>query len=412
MQDTELYQRLLGIEKPWDIDTVDLDMAEGRVDIRLKHDRAAEWPCPECAKPHRIHDHVAERTWRHLDTCQVRTFVHARTPRVECAEHGIRQVVVPWAEPRSRFTLLMERFAIDVLLNAASVTAACELLGVSWDEASGIMKRAVARGLVRKQARVPTRIGVDEKAFRKGQSYVTVVCDIDRGTVEHVAPGRKIESLRSYYDRFMPQELEAIEAVAMDMWVPYFQATIACVPDAGSKIVFDRFHAMSYAVDAVDQVRREEHAALTRTGDSSLKKTRFLWLYSHENLPDRHRPLFGILQQLNLKVGRAWAYKESLRDLWAYVSEGCARRFFADWYAGAIRSRLEPIKRVARMLRRHLDNIVTHCKHPVTQGVAEGLNSKIMAIKRYACGFRSIENFQTAILFHCGGLNLYPATTA
>ena len=408
MKDTELYRQLLGIEKPWFIERVELNMAEERVDVWLKHDRGLEWPCPDCGNLLLARDHVEERTWRHLDTCQVRTFIRARIPRVDCEEHGVRQVLVPWAEPMSRFTLMMERFAIDVLLQAATVLAATRLLRITWDEAWGIKQRAVARGQARKEESVPAYIGVDEKAFRKGHSYLTIVCDVEAGTVEHVARDRKIESLRSYYDRFSSQELAGIQGVAMDMWGPYVQATLACVPDARSKIVFDRFHIMSHVGEAVDQVRREEHAALTRRGDETLKATRYLWLYSNENVPDRHRPTLEALQDLNLKVGRAWALKETLRDLWTYRSAGWARHFFRGWYGWARRSQLEPMKRVAKMLRDRLDNIVTYCKHRITQGVAEGLNSKIMAIKRYACGFRNERNFETAIFFHCGGLDLYP----
>ena len=408
MMDTELYRKLLGIEKPWEIDRVELNLAEERVDIWLRHDRALEWPCPECGKSLRVRDHVEERSWRHLDTCQVRTFVRARIPRVECPKDGVRQVCVPWAEPLSRFTLMMERFAIDVLLQAATVLAATRLLRISWDEAWGIKQRAVARGLARKEVIVPEYIGVDEKAFRKGHSYMTIVCDVKKGVVEHVAKDRKISSLQSYYGRFSEQELAGIKGISMDMWGPYIQATLASVPDAGSKIVFDRFHIMQYVGEAVDQVRREEHAVLSRCGDETLKGTRYLWLYSEENLPDYHRPTLEAMKSLNLKVGRAWALKETLRELWEYRSPAWARHFFDRWYGWARRSKLEPIKRVAKMLHDRLDNILTYCKHRITQGVAEGLNSKIMAIKRYACGFRNEHNFETAIYFHCGGLALYP----
>ena len=194
----------------------------------------------------------------------------------------------------------------------------------------------------------------------------------------------------------------------MNMWVPYVSATVKCVPDAATKIVFDRFHIMKHVGKAVDQVRREEQWELHRRGDTSLKKTRFLWLYSYENLPDHQRPRLDQLMTLNLKVGRAWAIKESLRNLWDYRRPGWARRFFKDWYAWAVRSRLKPIRRVAKMMRDRLDQIVTFCKHRITQGVAEGLNSKIMAIKRFACGFRNRRHFEIAILFHCGGLDLHP----
>lgn len=130
----------------------------------------------------------------HLDTCQFKTFLHARIPRVDCPEHGVLQVKVPWAEAKGRFTLLMERLIIDVLRECATVTGTCRLLRISWDEAWNVMDRAVRRGQGRKKAKPARYLGVDEKAFRKGHDYMTMVCDLLGGTVEYVAEERKTES--------------------------------------------------------------------------------------------------------------------------------------------------------------------------------------------------------------------------
>ena len=153
------------------------------------------WPCPHCGETLPAFDHAAERTWRHLDTCQFQTHLHAEIPRVPCPTHGVKQVRVPWAEPRSRFTGLLERLIIDLILQCSTVKGACVIAGVSWDEAWGVMNRAVARGHARKEARPIRYIGVDEKAFCKGHRYHTIVCDLQRATVEFVAEDRKTESL-------------------------------------------------------------------------------------------------------------------------------------------------------------------------------------------------------------------------
>lgn len=187
MRDTDLYQRILGLEKPWFVKKVDLQVAENRVDIWLEHPGGAKWPCPKCGQEPPCRDHAEERAWRHLDACQFQTHLYARIPRVECPEHGALQVAVPWAEARSRFTILMERFVIDVLQQCATVLGACRLLRLSWDEVWGVVQRAVRRGLARKRQRPLPVIGVDEKAFKKGHKYMTVVCDLDNATVEHVA---------------------------------------------------------------------------------------------------------------------------------------------------------------------------------------------------------------------------------
>jgi transposase len=212
----------------------------------------------------------------------------------------------------------------------------------------------------------------------------------------------------TFYDQLTPGQRDALAGVAMEMWEPYIQATRTRLPDGADHIVFDRFHIMREMTRAVDRVRKQEHRAFLREdGESPLTKTKYLWLFSEERLPERHAAVAD-LQTLELKVGRAWAIKEGLRTLWTFREDAAVRRFFTRSYAWAIRTRLEPVKRVARMIQRHLDGVLRFVKHPITNGVAEGLNSKIMSIKRKAGGFRNAQNFRTAISFHRGGLDLYP----
>ena len=407
MQDTALYQYLLGLQSPWTVSRVSLDIDGQRVDVWAEHQEDAAWACPHCTKTLPLYDHAEERTWRHLDSCQFQTHLHARIPRVACGEHGVVQVLVPWAAPRSRFTLLFERLAIDVL-SQCDVTGATKILRISWDEGWGIMTRAVKRGRHRKAPKVVRQIGIDEKAAAKGHKYLTLVCDLDEGTVEHIAEDRKTESLNGSYQGLSKEQLAGIEAVAMDMWEPYITATLDYVPEAAGKIVFDRFHVMGYVGKAVDTVRKQEHRDLMASGDETLKGSKYLWLYSRENVPDRRRNEFNALKRQELKVGRAWAIKEALRRLWRYVYPASGGKFWKQWYFWATHSRLEPIRKAAETVRRHIDNILTYYQHPVTNAMSEGLNSQIQKIKSMACGFRNIENFKTAIYFHCGGLDLYP----
>ncbi len=155
-------------------------------------------------------------------------------------------------------------------------------------------------------------------------------------------------------------------------------------------------------------MRLGEHRRLNSWGCDLLKGTKHWWLYAAENLPDRCRADFAEIKHRNLQTSRAWAIKETLRGLWGYRSETWAGKFFARWFGWAKRSKLTPVKKVADMIRSRVANVVSYCRHPITNGVAEGLNSKIMTIKRKCCGFRNVENFKTAIYFHCGGLELYP----
>ena len=261
MKDTKLYHYLLNLEDPWIVKDVQIDVKDQQVDVWVEHGQGLQWTCPECGSKGALHDHAQERVWRHLDSCQFRTYLHARPPRVVCPEHGVRQVKLPWAERRSRFTLLFERFAIEVLGNT-HIQAGRRILGISWDEAWHLMDRAVQRGLGLKPKRIIAQLGVDEKHSGAGQDYVTIVCDLQRGTVEEVTEGNNCASLEAYFDQLTDQQLQGIEAVAMDMAGGYINAVTARLAKGREKIVFDRFHIMKLMNEAVDKVRKQEHKQL------------------------------------------------------------------------------------------------------------------------------------------------------
>jgi transposase len=411
MQDTELYRRMLGLEAPWSVERIELDLEKQQVDVHAIHSDDAKWMCPECAVVFGIYDHSEVRTWRHLDSMQFKTFLHARVPRVNCSEHGVKQVKLPWAEPRSRFTAMFERFAIDVLLRA-DVTGAAKLLRISWDEAWHLQERAVSRGLKAKKSRVLPHLGVDEKSFTKRHNFVTLVCDLESGSVEHVGEGRSTASLQSYFDTLSSDQLAGIKAVTLDMWPAYITAVRNALPDSSSKLVFDKFHVMQNVNHAVDLVRRQEHRELAGEGKNTLAKTRYLWLHAQENVPEAHRKYFEALSSLKLRTARAWAIKESLRAFWKCPSLAAATLHWKRWFGWAVRSKLKPIAYAARTIRNHLEGVLAYFSHHTTNAMLEGVNSKIQTVKKRAYGFRNRDNFKTAIFFHCGRLQLYPVTHA
>jgi transposase len=259
MQDRELYRRILGIEAPWYVDRVELQLAEGQVHVYLEHHDMVNWPCPECRAGCQLYDHQPERQWRHLDTCQYQTILHAQPPRSECAEHGVRVIRLPWAEPSSRFTALFEALTIE-WLKQASQKAVAGQMGLSWDEIHGIMERAVERGLKRRQAEPVPALGIDEKAFRKGHRYFTLVNDLEQSRVLYVAEDRTQASLEGFWLTLTKEQQASIQAVAMDMWDPYVNSVRANLADADRKIVFDKFHIAKHLGDAVDRVRRGDDA--------------------------------------------------------------------------------------------------------------------------------------------------------
>ena len=213
-------------------------------------------PWRECS----IHDSAPERTWRHLDTMQFETLIRARTPRSECPEHGVKTMTVPWAAPQGRFTLHFEGFAIEVLLACASVSQACEWLGIGWESAHEIMKRAVERGLERRQLDHLKYLGLDEKSFKRGHSYISLLTDLEESRVLDVVEERTAEAADQLWEGLSPEQKQTVEAVAVDLWEPFIQTIQKQVPEAD--IVHDKFHVSKYLGEAVDKVRRQEHKEL------------------------------------------------------------------------------------------------------------------------------------------------------
>jgi transposase len=190
--------------------------------------------------------------------------------------------------------------------------------------------------------------------------------------------------LAGFYEGLNTRQLTGIQAVAMDMWKPFLRATRDYVPQADEKIVFDRFHIMKHMNQAVDEVRKYEHKSLRKEGEDTLSGTKYLWLFAEENLPQKHQERFATLKGLHLKTARAWAIKEMLRDLWKYKRRGWAVKHFRGWNRWATRSRLEPVRKVAAMLRGHLSNVLTYFDHRLTNAASEGMN--IRAVSQGAPG--------------------------
>jgi transposase len=407
MKDTALFAQLLGISAPWCVTEVAPDLDSKSISIRIEWPDGKPGACPECGELCGVYDHREEREWRHLDTMQFKTLLICPVPRVNCKTHGVKSLKVPWADLKCRFTMLFERFAIDVLLSASSKAKAAELLGLSWDEVHHIQERAVKRGLSRRSLEGIKHIGIDEKSFLKGQSYASVLYDLDGSRVVEVMQERTQEAATALLGSLPIDVRESVEAVAVDMWDPFLAAIKATLPDA--EIVHDKYHLVSYLTKAVDEVRRKEHKMLKLDDQGELLKgTRYTWLRNPENWTEKDETTFKELKNKGLKVGRAWAIKETFMDIWEYTYEQSARKFFDNWYWWATHSRLAPIIKVAKTMKRHLDNILTYLRHRITNAKAEGFNSKIQAIKSAARGFRNFANYRVAILFHCGRLELRP----
>jgi len=406
MKDTSLYQQILGETNPWSVSDVRLDAEKLTVEVSLTVASGAIWGCPQCHG----RMHVKEwrtRRWRHLDSCQFKTVLEASVPVVECPEHGAQTVQVPWAEGSSRFTMFFERFAVQVL-EACPAARAAELLNVSWDQADGIKQRAVRRGLARRQLSGLEYVCVDEKAVGRGHDYVTIVTGVMGGKahVLYLGDGRSEESLNGFWEWLGAEACARIKAVSMDMGQAYQNSVRRYCPDA--ELIFDPFHLMKMLNGAVDKVRRREAVMGTGIERTALKKTRQMWLWGEENLPERHAARFEALKDSTLKTARAWRIKELWRTFKQCLDVDDAHAFFHKWYVLAIRSKLEPIKKVARSFKAHLAGIVSIFKHGFCNALAEGVNSRIQLMVQKSCGYRNRERLKTDILFHLGGLNMDP----
>ena len=402
---TEHYRALLGLDADWRVTNVEFLPKAKLVDIRIEY-CGSKLSCPECKCSCPRADMAPERTWRHLDTMQFTTTIHASVPRSNCSKCGVLTQPVPWAGKHSRFTLLFEYMAVEVIKACSSISAAAKLLNVDWQAVQSIMDRAVARGIERRDMSNIRNVGIDEKSFGKGQDYVSIMTDVDNARVLEVVPERTRAAADKLWQLMDALQRKLIQAVSMDMWSPFMEATRAACPDAA--IVHDKFHVSKYLGEAVDKVRRQENVQLIEEGDDRLKGTRQLWLYAMENLPEDKSAVMLSLRQADLKTGRAWSMKENFRYFWECVSVEEARVFFTTWHSWATRSNLPPIAKVATMLKRHLSGLLSYVTHRITNAASQGFNSKIQSIKSAARGFSSFENYRTRILFFCGKLDLFP----
>lgn len=408
MRDIALYEQLLGLSRPWRVDRVDLRLEQGEIVVQVAVDEDALWGCPQCSQRMHVHDYHPRR-WRHLDTCQLKTIIECKVPRVKCPEHGTVMVKAPWAEPHSRFTAMFERLAID-LLRDCSIKAACNHLRMSWDECDHIKAKAVERGLRRKKELSAKAICIDEKSVGRGHTYLTVLAKVTPSgpVLDYIGEGRDEESLDGFWKASSPQALEKIECVSMDMWKAYSNAVEAHLPAGKQAITHDPFHIIQHMNKAVDAVRRHEANLLPYEEARALKGTRQMWLYGLENLPEKWGERLRELKDSQMKTARAWRLKETLRAMYKCQTWAQAEALFAMWRRDAMASKLEPVKKVARMLIAHLPQVLSYFIHRVSNAYSEGINSIIQGLIKRANGYRSIPRLKRDLYFHLGALELYP----
>ena len=408
----EFYKNLLDITDPWEVTSIKRDSKSREVTAIVALKAGLPLLCPICGMVAKLHDHRFRR-WRHLDSCNHKTIVEADIPRVECTEHGIKQVAVTWAVKGSRFTAEFESTVL-LWLKGDPISTVAENFRLSWDEVDGIMSRAVKRGLARRDTTSPKNIGIDETSFQKHHQYVTVILDKDTDTVIDILDDRKAVTLKNWLQIQQKSDFSELQSITMDMWDPFINAVKKSFQDAEKLIAFDRFHVSQHFGKALDKIRAEEHRSfINGEAKSPLVRSKYQWLINSHRIDNRstRRKEFMPLTRMNLKTARAWRIKEAATSLWDYSYMGAAERNWKRLLGWISRCRLKPMIAVGNMVRRYFWGILNAIRLKENNSMLEAKNACIQRIKKIACGFRNRKRFKNAILFHLGGLDLQPFPT-
>ena len=376
-----------------------MDTEDQRVDVYLSHS-GKNLVCPETGKPGTLYDHRKERSWRHLDWFQCRCFIHCRVPRVQSSA-GIKTITVPWAEASSRVPYAYERWAIDLLEATKNQTKTAKLLRCGFNQLNRIMHRSVARGLRRRSLRGIRHVSIDEKSMKRNHVYATIVSDATRGVVIDVGEGRTKKGTIALLDRIFAKIKEEVETVTIDMLKAYIGAAKHAFPKA--PLIPDRFHLIQYLNKAINRVRRRE----VKT-HSELKGTRYVLLKNEENRTKKQDEIFKIIQESNLQVSFAWRLSEEFKGIFECSSFAEAKTYFELWLTSVQDAAVKEVIKIAEMFERHFDGVCNALCHEQSNAKAERINGKIQEVKTIGRGYRRFENFRVAILFFCGGLELYP----
>lgn len=405
-QDLLLFQAALGLTVPWQVTSVEFDADAKRLDLRVDFVKGSTFCCPECDRAGLKAYDTEEKTWRHLDFFQHQAYLTARVPRVECPEHKVRLVAVPWARPRSGFTLLFEALVM-ALVKEMPVATLAGLVGESDMRVWRIVHHYVDRAVDAQSLQGVERVGIDETSSRRGHDYVSVFADLDERRGVFVVEGRDHETV-SAFSLFLSThggDPEQVQEVCQDMSEAFLKGTLTHLPKA--EITFDRYHVKSRLSKAVDEIRREEskhHHAL-------LRNTRYMWLKRPANLTDRQRDLLDELLAQPLATVRAYTLSQQFDSFYELTDPDTAEEYLRRWITEVNATDLEPLHNFARMLEDHWLGVIRWHHSRISNGLLEGLNSLIQAAKRRARGYRSNRNFIAMIYLIVGKLNAGPITS-
>ena len=393
-----LFKLALNLEDPWYITRIDFSSEEKQLDIHVDFKSGSKYPCAKCGEPGRsVHDTI-DRTWRHLNFFQFKTYIHCRVPRTTCDKCGVKQAKVPWARKGSGFTLLMDSIIV-LMAQYMTVTAIAEIIGEHDTRIWRVVEYYVAEARSNEDFSKVSSVGVDETSRSKGHKYVSLFIDLDESRVIHVCEGKDASAIKSFKEDLLKHKgsSENIKNFCCDMSPAFISGIENDFPKAS--ITFDKFHVMKLMNEAVDRVRREEQSC-----NALLKKTRYVWLKNPENLTASQNQILKPLKALRLKTMNAYNIKLALRDFWSYKYRKSAEGYLKRWYFWATHSRLDPVIECAKTIKNHWKGVTNYIKTKIDNGILEGTNSLVQSAKDSARGFRSTKNFITTIYLRTGKL--------
>ena len=401
MRTTRVLEKLLCIQGSWIID-VNLDEERREVVLSVATLKRRHF-CPRCSFATRASYDGEVRRWRHIGFGGWKVFLEMEVRRLSCPRHAVITEAVPWAEHAAWFTRDFEDM-VTWMARQMAKTAIVELVQIAWRTVGKILCRTVDRKLDSQRMDNLVEIGIDEVSYRGGHQYLSVVVDHRTGDVIWLGEGKSADAVLPFFDELGPERSAAIGAVTMDMGPAFIKAVQDKCPSA--MIAFDPFHVVKLANAAVDQVRREE--VRTRKGTvegKAIKGTRWTLLKTPDSLLPEEKLRLADVARINQRLYRAYLFKEELRQLYHCAKDTAAEHFEAC-LAWASRSRIAPLVKLGKTLRKHRAGILAAIHLGLSNGRLEGINNKIGVIKRRSFGFHSAEALMALIYLCCSHVDV------
>jgi transposase len=362
--------------------------------------------CSGCGRRGPAYDRREERRFEFIPVWGIVVFLAYRMRRVACPSCGGTVEMVPWCDGKNKLTTTY-RWYLATWAKRLSWSEVAAIFRTSWDSVCRAVGHAVEWGLAHRDLSGVTAVGIDEVAWGRGHTYLTLVYDIggEARRLLAVAEGRTEASLRSCLEGLGEPVCQEVRYVCSDMWRPYLNVIGEMLGQAVH--VLDRFHVMQKFGKALDEIRAAEAKRLERDGDEPvLKKSRWCFLKRPEDLTDKQTVKLSELLKYNLRTVRAYLLREEFQRLWEYASPAWAGKFLDEWTGRVMRSRLEPMKKIARTIRAHRPLILNwfRAKGEVSAGAVEGLNNKVKLVTRKSYGFRTVQVAKLALLHNLGHL--------